>query len=209
MFIESLNIPSTMIAKMHACMRDYFDCIRELTYWKIQGEPQHFRTFVDELVSGKSHEFVQHMTLNHISSQSSHLNFWFDLNFTHIAKFEYMNENIQIIKNKCPKTFEYLKNKTLLHALKGAGASLEKPSPIEYAKLLSLPYTDEMTIENKFKNKPAVKAINQEYLNKIVEFFYQDYICFGYLPIYPEIGLKYTGSYDFTVLDSHWNSKFN
>ena len=44
---------------------------------------------------------------------------------------------------------------------------------------------------------PAWKSLTQDMLNDIVELFYQDYICFGYKPAYPKLGMSYTGKYKF------------
>ena len=172
-----------------------FDNIKEDLYpWRfihIHGEPERFRTFVDEMVSAP-HRFTKTGLHDHVMSATSifqqHLGTE-DTDLRFIGKVENFEEDMAALKKVCSDYFEPNDN-MLTHQMPGYGWS--QPSSwsgnmemyrswIETMGLMPIyNYWKEHGNTDGVMLPPAYFAIDETTYQKIVDFYIQDLKCFGY-----------------------------
>ena len=161
---------------------------RKFKFLNVIGEPERFRAFVNDLstfqwvfVSGYRH-------LQHIMSQTGILTISNIMNLGHnisnnniffIGKVEEYNKHWNILSTICDDIQILNKDKELkLMPSYGARDYLDK----EYLEIMSLVDWKKGDI------LPAYKALDDVTFAQIINYFYQDYVCFNYDM---EIPLKY------------------
>ena len=159
----------------------------------IDGEPERFRAFVDDLSIFESVFIFGSRHLQHMMSQSAILSAT-DISgigrniewFTHpesgrnddrffIGKVEQYEEHWLKLTEICDDIVMYEKEIQLMPSY-GARESLNKT----YLEVMSL------SEWKKGDLLPAYKAVDEITLAKIANFYYQDYVCFGYEPKLPD-----------------------
>ena len=158
----------------------------------IEGEPERFRAFVDDLSIFESVFIFGSRHLEHMMSQSAILSVadisgigrnieWFtrpELNKNDdrffIGKVEQYEEHWTKLTDICDDIVLYEKEIQLMPSY-GARESLNKT------------YLEVMSLGDWKKGEvlPAYKAVDDITFAKIFAFYYQDYICFGYEPKLP------------------------
>ena len=167
-------------------------------WWHVIGEPQRFLTWWNESRSS-FHTFVGTHPLEHHMTQTSNLAAWYPSTINFIARVEHYDTHFAIIANRseCQRYLRSSHKQNQQEIKRGMtkfgvryGAKNE-----EYTKALSLSHWDEQ--EHSEHELPPYVVIrnNPQLFNQIVECYWQDYVCFGYDPNYPQIGLHYTGNY--------------
>merc|ERR1712154_439755 len=162
-------------------------------FLSVEGEPYRFRAFVDDLSVFESVFIFGSRHLQHIMSQSAILSLpnlskigtniqWFtnpelgnNDNRFFVGKVEQYKEHWMKLTEICDDVVMY-ENKLQLMPSYGARETLNTT----YLKLMDL---------DKWKKGdtlPAYHAIDDITLAKIVNFYYQDYVCFGYEPKIPD-----------------------
>eukprot|EP01083_Nonionella_stella_P098688 277603_1 len=158
---------------------------------KIMGEPQRFETFLDEIIEN-SHRFYGVVPLRHIASQTYFLSNWYGSNIHFVGKVEnYSNHWLELLNyDKCGAWFRnksnIIRNANIEHVIYGMyhhGFDVNfytKPNKQikykEYIEAMSL----EIMIDNMYKLPPMYHKMTEKIYNKIVDFYYQDFKCFGY-----------------------------
>ena len=159
-----------------------------LNFIDINGEPRRFRQFIDDLITNP-----YRMTRwdDHFMSQTEHLSINYYTNITFFGKVESFDNDWKILSKKC-KFFDGLKE-NMTKQMSGFGWSNPKSwdsgkynNWVEYMSLKNYHnYSINTRKEGKNMEKvipPAWYAINIEYYNKIVNYYWQDFKCFGYKP---------------------------
>eukprot|EP01084_Bolivina_argentea_P006479 12296_1 len=162
-------------------------------FLSVKGEPERFRAFVDDLSIFESVFIFGSRHLQHIMSQSAILSLpnlsqignnieWFihpnsgnNENRFFIGKVEQYEKHWKKLMEVCEDITMYNNNLQLMPSY-GARETLNKT----YLKVMSL---------DKWKKGdvlPAYYAVDNFTFAKIYNFYYQDYICFGYEPKLPD-----------------------
>ena len=168
-------------------------------FLSVKGEPDRFRAFVDDLSVFESLFIFGSRHLQHMMSQTAILSLadlsqigtnieWFtnpesgnNNNRFFIGRVEQYEEHWKKLSTICEDIVMYESDLQLMPSY-GARESLNKT----YLKVMSL---DDW---KKGDTLPAYNAIDDVTFAKIVNFYYQDYVCFGYEPKLPDFDKKKT-----------------
>eukprot|EP01084_Bolivina_argentea_P010240 19068_1 len=166
-------------------------------FLSVEGEPQRFRAFVDDLSVFESMFIFGSRHLQHMMSQSAILSLpdisrigtnieWFthpekgnNDNRFFIGKVESYEQHWKKLTEVCDDIVMYQKDLQLMPSY-GARESLNKT----YLKVMSLDTWKKGDV------LPVYYALNDITFAKIVNFYYQDYICFGYDMVLPDFVTK-------------------
>eukprot|EP01084_Bolivina_argentea_P015967 29908_1 len=141
-------------------------------FWNITGEPYRVLEFIKNLVQFR-YEFLVRSPLEHIMSQASVLSVaQLDIHF--VGRLKKFKAHLDRVIDHCAGRF-LPKPDEILRRMAGFG-TLNLDAEPDYAQMMSLDdYEDGDLL-------PAYKAIADSYeaYQSLVEFFRQDFICFGY-----------------------------
>ena len=142
------------------------------TFWNVTGEPHRVLEFIKNLMEFK-YEFVVSSPLEHIMTQASILSVsQVDIHF--VGRLKKVKAHLDLLMDHCGH--KYLdRPQDVLRRMAGFGTMGLDKEPT-YAKMMGLDgYRDGDLL-------PAYKAIADSYdaYQSLVEFFKQDFVCFGY-----------------------------
>ena len=148
------------------------------TFWNITGEPQRMIEFVENIWD-YSYEFTKTSPLEHLMTQTGLLAVS-KLNIHYIGDVSQLMEHLEIIKNKCA---EKTNNQKMLNQ-----DLVEKKIMTSFGTKwmdeLRPWYTDMLSLDDYVKGDldPAYMALadNYDLYHKVVEYYRQDYVCFGF-----------------------------
>ncbi len=158
----------------------------------IFGEPQRFETFLDELIENPFLFYAQ-VPFRHISSQTYFLSNFYGSNIDFIGKVENYNTHwIELLNYKdCSKWFRNERNivansKDIERTINGmyhygfdADFYQQTSKRIKYKEYIEAMCMNLM-IDNNYTLPPIYHLMTKEIYDKIVYFFYQDFVCFDY-----------------------------
>lgn len=144
----------------------------KFTFWNISGEPHRSREFIKNLMEFK-YAFLVSSPLEHIMSQTSVLSVsQCDIHF--VGRLKKFKSHLDLVLDHCAGRFMD-KPDEILQRMAGFGTMNLQDEP-DYARMMDL--------ENYTKGDllPAYKSIADSYeaYQSIVEYFRQDFICFGF-----------------------------
>ena len=180
-FISAYYTINMLLFKDYILKNNQFKVPEYLTFWKIHGEPSRFNKFVDELIKYK-YDFIKYHALNHLVTQSQILSIA-KIDLQYILKFENITHHYNyIVRNMKHCHLQYIpKNKWPTH-MKGYGYNhiikgLNDSQMDMYYKMMSLkqynPYSKESVL-------PVLYHMDINTYHKIINYYKQDYVCFGY-----------------------------
>ena len=181
-----------------------------LTFLTITGEPQRFLAFMDDLFREPDWWGIED-PLKHISSQSYFLSNWYGSDINFFGRVEHYGEHWRLLMNEpdC-KWFRdlyhnhpeiELENYQVSHALFHYGTMGDgmwkarndrQKEYIEALGMFDMLYKMYGRDRKKFNISehdvlpPAYYFLNESMYNQIVDFYYQDFVCFGYKPDFNE-----------------------
>eukprot|EP01084_Bolivina_argentea_P247205 413617_1 len=176
--------------------------INKLNFLTIMEEPKRFETFMNDLFK-QPHFWGVNDPLKHISSQIYFLSNWYTSDINFFGRVEHYPKHWKILMNYngCEWFQKYDINVNISHALfhyGTMGISLynsmntrqkEYVDGLNMRDMLEKMYGKDKNKYNISENDvlpPAYYFITESMYNKIVEFYYQDFVCFGYKPDYNE-----------------------
>ena len=147
---------------------------------KKKGEPHRFRAFVNDLLTF-NYEFIKTEPLSHVFSQIGILTVSnSDIHF--IGKIENMMEHWEELTKFCKKIKIDGHPTDAVNAgqghKRGYGGMDET-----YLRMMGLNTKEAM----ESKISMALKAIDYQTFNKIIEYYWQDYVCLGYDTSYSHV----------------------
>lgn len=159
---------------------------------KVVGEPQRFETFIDEMRENPF-KFYANVPLRHTASQTYFLSNFYGSPIHWIGRVEnYKNHWLELLNyDKCGKWFKdknhWLKKninpekiiKGMVHYGWDVPFYSRRQKRIEYGEYIKSMSLDLM-LDNGWKLQPVYRLMNKRIYDKIVEYFYQDFVCFGY-----------------------------
>ena len=149
-------------------------------FYKIEGEPQRFRQFVDDLITNK-YNFIKYGAFSHIASQTGILSMS-QVGIQFIIRKESLLDDYNIISEKCGLTHVDKKSAPKSMVKVGrtqfAKQSFSHELATKYLKMLGL-----INYSNELKD-PAWYALDKDTYNKIINYMSQDYECFKFTPNY-------------------------
>eukprot|EP01084_Bolivina_argentea_P015959 29898_1 len=151
---------------------------RLFSFWNITGEPQRMMEFVNNIYDS-SFEFTKITPLEHMMTQSGLLGVS-SADIHYIGRVSDLMEHLDVIKNKCAIRTD---NKFLLETDLIEQRIMTRFGTKWFDELRPW-YTDMLSLDDYVKGDldPAYLAIadNYDLYYKIVEFYKQDYVCFGF-----------------------------
>eukprot|EP01083_Nonionella_stella_P209637 759734_1 len=145
----------------------------KFSFWNITGEPQRVREFIKNLIEFR-YEFLVSSPLEHIMSQTSVLSVaQTDIHF--VGRLHKFKDHLDRMLDHCGNRFLTEPIDKIMSRMSGFGQSSVKDEP-DYARMMGL------RRHKKGMVLPAYKAIADSYesYQSLVEFFRQDFICFGF-----------------------------
>lgn len=173
-----------------------------MNFIDINGEPQRFRQFVDDLILNP---FRMTRWDDHFQSQIEHLSINYYNNISFIGNVESFEKDWNKLTNKCSFFRGLQDNMTKQMGGFGWGnpQSWDDGKYDNWVQFMSLKnfhnYSLLMRKQHKKMEKiipPAWYSINEEYYNKIVNYYWQDFECFGYKPNYNQFSKKRDSYYN-------------
>ena len=154
------------------------------TFWETKGEPERFRAFVDDMSRYQYQFMTSHSALSHLSTQSGLLGISQIDNIQFIGKLSNLDDHLSILQKECPKSAQLSQMNDLLHNIASDmfGIAKHDSLPSEYRTIMSLPAIDESNPSDRGIPTllPAFKAMNYDTWHKIVDYYWQDFVCFNY-----------------------------
>jgi len=182
---------------------------------RIHGEPERFRTFVDELVS-QPHRFTVSQYNDHVMSATTifqqHLGTE-DTELRFLGKVEHFEEDMARLKEIC--SYFEAEDQMVAHQMRGFGWAAPSSWHNEWEFHLNwIESTGSMPLYNFWKEHgtvdgllpPAYFAVDEATHQKIVDFYIQDIRCFGYEH---QIPYKYFMEEQLTAHNIYGDPKYN
>eukprot|EP01083_Nonionella_stella_P095976 269594_1 len=148
---------------------------RVFKWWNVHGEPQRVTTFVDDLMEN-DYKFVVMSPLEHIMTQTGILSVaQNDIHF--VGRLDKLREHWHELYEFCDSDLLDDMEQKEFGRMKNYGVKGVRDHP-EYAKMMGIEdYWDGDIL-------PAYKAIadNYDLYHKIVQYYKQDFLCFGFEP---------------------------
>ena len=148
------------------------------SFYNITGEPKRMREFIEN-IHDYSFEFTRTTPLEHMMTQIGVLSIAM-VDIHYIGKSSQLMEHLEIIKNECAdRTYnQWMRDKELEEKkiMTSFGTKWLDPLRPYYTEMLNLTDYEAGDLD------PAYLAIADSYdlYQKIVEFYKQDYVCFGF-----------------------------
>ncbi|ETO10323.1 hypothetical protein RFI_27053 [Reticulomyxa filosa] len=189
-----------MYVCVYVCVIGSYDILQhKYKWWNTYGEPQRFRTWMNETFA-YANEFGFYAPQQHHNTLLSFLATYDGSDLGFIGRVEYLEQHFFRLfeyNPLCRIHWHIPHNTTMTHVMKMQGAWSNNPQSWhldpEYEFWLNLTTWDIHT--HKTHQLPAYLSLTPSLFNQIVEHYWQDYVCFGYQPNYPELGLFYTGKF--------------
>eukprot|EP01084_Bolivina_argentea_P051227 94221_1 len=148
-------------------------------WWNVSGEPDRINSFVEDLLDNR-YDFIETTPLEHISTQSGLLGIpQLDIHF--IGKSNKLREHWKLLREYCDdKYILSMPDKKIQRMASYGTRHIDKEEFKSYAKMMDLDtYKDGDVL-------PGYIAIADDYqlYHKLVQYYKQDFVCFGFEPNY-------------------------
>lgn len=151
------------------------------SFWNTKGEPQRFRAFVDDMSRYHYRFMKSHSALSHLSSQAGLLGMAQIDTINFIGRLSKKVEHLAMLHKHCPSSVDLSQLSQLLTTIDSGkmdnnifGVAKDDSLTIDYRSMMSLPDDGIPDL------LPAFNAMNYDTWHKIVDYFWQDFVCFDY-----------------------------
>ena len=155
-------------------------------FLSINGEPQRFIAFVEEMINNP-YKFTHIDPMSHVTSiLSKSFGVFYGSNIQFIGKMEYFNNHWNKLMNYCPWFNQHINNDKIKRD-KNGNIYLKKPlyAMWQYGKSSVRGEYNNVLGVNISKILPTayyIIANNKTLYDSLVNYYWQDFICFGYKP---------------------------